>query len=285
MDCCLLLLIVTVATLMSSSNIASGANILFYWGVSGYSHRISVWPLIEKLAEKGHNITFFSPYPSRNPPDPKFKIIDIVPKNLSRDLGLANIDFLQIRLEKGPQGASDLWDDYFESGIRGCKSLMENPEVIEWVRTSSFDLVVFDLLWNECGYAFMDHFKAPRIDYSPSSLFPWLQESFRIPEENVPDMQYFPPLEMTFVQRVQNLLRPLYWRWKKYSEMFPVEEEMAKKAFGLSQAPNYDEIEKNVSLVFVSDHHSIDFPRSLPPLFVNVAGIHCRDEIKPLPKV
>jgi len=48
-------------------NISSGANILFFFGMSTYSHRLAVWPLVEKLAEKGHNITFLQPFPNKTP--------------------------------------------------------------------------------------------------------------------------------------------------------------------------------------------------------------------------
>lgn len=60
---------------------AHTANIVFYFGISSYSHRVPAWPLAEALAEKGHNITFVSPYPSKNP-NPKIK--DFVPKNLKK---------------------------------------------------------------------------------------------------------------------------------------------------------------------------------------------------------
>jgi len=266
-------------------NFVSGANILFYWGVSGYSHRISIWPLVEALSERGHKITFFSPYESRDPPNPKYTIQDIVPKNLSRDLGYANMDFVGNRLENGPKGASDLWQEYYKGSLRGCKSILEDPEIIQWAKTSHFDLIVMDSLLVECGYAFVHHFKAPHIHYSPSTHFPPMMETYRNPDENIPEFQYFYPIDMTLVQRIHNVLTNLHWRWSKYTEAFPYIEKLATKAFGWDETPDLDAIERNVSLVLVSGHYSIDLPRSLPPLFVDVAGMHTTPAKKPLPEV
>ena len=58
----------------------NGENILFFHPVSTYSHRISVWPLVQKLVAKGHQITFISPYPSKVP---LANVTDIVPEPMS----------------------------------------------------------------------------------------------------------------------------------------------------------------------------------------------------------
>lgn len=54
----------------------NGANIVFYFGVSSYSHRVPAWPLVGALADRGHNVTFISPFAAKNP-NPK--VHDYVP--------------------------------------------------------------------------------------------------------------------------------------------------------------------------------------------------------------
>lgn len=58
---------------------AHSENIVFYFGVSSYSHRIPAWPLAEALADKGHNVTFVSPFPAKSP---NSKIRDYIPTKL-----------------------------------------------------------------------------------------------------------------------------------------------------------------------------------------------------------
>ena len=46
-------------------NLLTGENILFYFGVTGFSHVSSIWPLAQTLAENGHNVTVFTPFPTK----------------------------------------------------------------------------------------------------------------------------------------------------------------------------------------------------------------------------
>lgn len=70
--------VITLATFTNFLPVHS-ANIVFYFGISSYSHRIPAWPLAEALADKGHNVTFVSPFPSKSP---NLKITDYTPTKL-----------------------------------------------------------------------------------------------------------------------------------------------------------------------------------------------------------
>ena len=77
--------------------IISGANILFFFGMSTYSHRVPVWPLVEKLADKGHNITFLQPFANKSPHP---KVTEIVsPKEFAT--ALDDFNFIELRLQGG----------------------------------------------------------------------------------------------------------------------------------------------------------------------------------------
>jgi len=271
--------------LLFSTESAFGENILFYWGVSGYSHRLAVWPLLEALSARGHNVTFISPRKLKGPPKSESLITDIVPKNLARDSALSGVNYAMQRWERGELFAQDMWEAYIGSGKRACRSIMNDPEVLDWLKRSTFDLIVIDSLFNDCGYALVEYYNAPHINFSPTAVFPWMTDSYGFPDENLPEMQYFYPKQMNFIQRVLNLLRPLDWLRKRYFDVYPELEALTQKALGLKERPNFDAIERNVSLVMVYTHTSIDMPRSLPPMFVDVGGMHCNDDRKPLPKV
>lgn len=277
-------LIPLIVVLIARSCPSYSKNILFYWGVSGYSHRISVWPIIDKLVEKGHKITFLSPFPPKTPSTHP-NITDIVPKGLAQQIGLINLDFISLRLEKGVQGIDQLWYEYYRSGIRGCEFMMQNAEVLQWINESTFDLVILDALFNDCGYALVHKFQCPHIMYSPTSHFAWFKDAYGLPDENHPGMEFHYQKNMTFVQSVYNLLSPLYWQWKRHYELFPKLEKMLKSALNLPNLPPLAEIEKNTSLVLTNTHPSEEFSRSLPPNFVEVGGTHCTHERKSLSQV
>lgn len=159
-----------------SSQPVHGEKILFFWGMSGYSHRITIWPLIEKLANRGHQITFFSPYKSKTPVSHP-NITEMTPAGLLKQTGM-DFDPAEVRLTKGMAGVDALWPQYLEGGIQVCQMLAEDKELLEWAKTATFDLVVINGLFNDCGYGFAWKLKAPTIVYGTSSLFPWWGEVY-----------------------------------------------------------------------------------------------------------
>jgi len=77
--------------------ITSGANILFFFGMSTYSHGVAAWPLVEKLANRGHNITFLHPYANKTPHP---KVTEIVsPKEFAAKL--EDLNFIELRIRAG----------------------------------------------------------------------------------------------------------------------------------------------------------------------------------------
>lgn len=172
----LLILIFTISSHFVP-NYVHGANILFYFAVSGYSHRISVWPIIEALANSGHSVTFLSGYPSKNPSSHP-NITDFVPQNLNKDLGVADLDFIGLRLKNGVSATDDLWNLYYKLSINTCQALMQKQEYMEWINKSSFDLIVINALFNECGFGLVHKFKAKHIMYSPTSALMWYKVKY-----------------------------------------------------------------------------------------------------------
>ncbi len=92
-------------------------------------------------------------------------------------------------------------------------------------------------------------------------------------------------MNMTFLQSVKNELLSLQWQYRRYTETFPIIEAMLKKGLQIPDLPPLDEIERNTSIIFTYNHPSDEYPRSLAPNFIDIGGIHCNDDRKPLPQV
>jgi glucuronosyltransferase len=270
----------TAALLIFIISQTYGANILFYWSISGYSHRISVWPLVERLTAVGHNVTFFSPLP---PKVPNANVTEV--SSASGFKNIAATDFVSARIHSGPKGIEALWSNYLDFGFSNCEGILSDPAVIDWVKRSSYDLVVINSLLNDCGYGFAHKFKARYIIYEPTSPFGWSNDAYGYPDENYPLMDYHYPAEMTFMQRVWNGLRPLYWQFFRHWYTFPRIEAILKEKLNISDMPPISEMEKNSSLSLLYSHFSEEFPRSLPPSVIPIGGMHCTDNIKPLNEV
>ena len=55
--------------------VAQGANILFYFVISSYSHMNSIWPLIDRLLQNGHNITLVTSVDPNQPPSQNLTVL------------------------------------------------------------------------------------------------------------------------------------------------------------------------------------------------------------------
>jgi hypothetical protein len=275
----LALVILLISQCLTSGN---GANILFFFAISTYSHRISVWPLVEALAERGHNVSFFS---SHSPKTPNPKVTEVTPLVLQTGGTFqSSINFLDFRF----QGLHPyLWNTLPYSGIELCEKMMGDPEILDWIHTSSFDLIIMDNMFNDCVLGLSYKFRAPHILFATSTLYMWQNDLHGfLPETSwIPDAQFHYPEDMSFIQRVTNTLRPIGWHlFRKYYFQLKLES-LLREGLNIPEMPSLRQIEMNTSLVLISTHYSEEYGRSVPPLVVSVGGMHVSNVTKPLPAV
>ncbi|KAJ6643628.1 UDP-glucosyltransferase 2 [Pseudolycoriella hygida] len=260
---------------------AQSANIAFFFGMSSYSHRVPAWPLAETLADKGHKITFISPYPAKNP-NPK--IFDYVPKGLKAWLDNLGDVFHVIEERKKKEFLAGFLN-LPSFGVAVCDEIYKDEEYVNWVKSSKFDIVVLDALANDCGYGMAYYWGAKVILFDTTAPFVHFPEAHGTPDETswIPSMQLFYPLEMSFSQRITNALLPIFWYYNRKWTFFPQLEAITKERLGIHNLPKFEELERNVSLVFTNSHYGEEFTRSLPPNVIPIGGIAYSEQRKPLP--
>lgn len=170
-------------TFMSLSlfSYAQTANILFFFGWGAYSHRISVWPLVTTLAERGHNVTFathLSPKEIHKHPN----VIEFTPKQFQKFMLESSMfntkNLIEWRLKNGrfQRGGTNLVD----IGLEMCKNFISDPETKIWIQSSKFDLIVIDGLFNDCGFGLAHKFKSKIIVVGTAIMMPWFYEAYGI---------------------------------------------------------------------------------------------------------
>jgi len=255
---------------------------VFFFGVSSYSHRIPAWPLAEALVDKGHNVTFVSPYPAKNP-NPK--IFDYVPKTLKEWVESWS-DMENVFEDRKKGDWMNMWMSLPVFGIMMCEVIYEDIEYINWVKSVKVDLVMLGALVNDCAYGMAHYWGAKVILFATSAPFAHFSDAYGLPDESswIPSMEFAFPIEMSFSQRLTNALLPLAWYYHRKWNFFPSLEVITEEKLGISNLPKFEELERNTSLVFMNSHYGEEFARSLPPNVISVGGIAYRNDRKPLPK-
>jgi len=262
------------------------ANILFFFGAGTYSHRILVWPLVETLAERGHNLTFFSAF---TPKSPNPKVIEVHPEPLrhfAKGMFGPDSNLFNRRVENTHQS---VWFEQIRFAEVVCESIFLYPEGLAWLNNAKYDLIVIDTWFNDCAHAIAWKLGIPKILFGTSTIYMWEFDEYGMPAETswIPDPSKDIPQQMNFMERVYNTLHPLHWYFKRHLLIFPKLEKIIRTHDAFKDdMPSLRQLERNVSLVLQNSHYSIDYARSLPPLHVLIGGIHCeRMKLDPLPVV
>ncbi|CAL8144001.1 unnamed protein product [Orchesella dallaii] len=276
--------VLSVLLLACTVPTTEGANILFFIGCGSPSHRISIMPLANGLADEGHNVTFVV---QEKPDGNDSKINYYVPKEVTKHLkerrGSGNVLDLYWMRSKGLVIA--MWFVIPWFGTTVCENLYNDPEYIVWLESNKFDLVIIDGLLNECGYGVAHLHNAKIILSSVSSVLPWAVEPLGIPDESssIPDTMFHFPSQ-NFFQRLFRAVIPIIWQMYREYIYLPKLERITKEGLGVEDFPSFAEIERNVSLTFINTHVAQEYPRSLPPNVVPIGGISWVEKRKPLPK-
>ncbi|CAG7697976.1 unnamed protein product [Allacma fusca] len=269
--------------LLALQNNVSAENILFFMGVTNYSHRISIWPLVEKLAELGHNITFMSAHPPRALANPK--VHEFVSKGLQK--GIASFVSTNLIEMRSKVGSARMWDGLFDLTLEANTFMAQEKEFREWLESSSYDLVFVDALGCDFAVGLAYKFKATYAIISTTAPYTmWQYDTIGAPAETswLPDMQLFPPEDMGLWDRIWNTLNPILWTWQRHHIFYPQIEKLLREDLGIKDMPGLRELEANVSLVLANTHYSDDYARSHPPLVVPVGGMQCFQPSKPASK-
>lgn len=258
----------------------NAANILALVVTASPSHHIWNRALMLELAARGHNVTVASPDPEKQ----KFpNHTDIYLEGMYEEVH-ANFDYEAMIEDSVVQNQIAI----FQWGIDSCRKGLQSKgakQLKDLAGKQSFDLIIVEAVLDECFLGFIPLFGSPPVmAITAYANTPWAADIAGTPNTpayisvcNLPTLDH-----MTFFQRVANFLLLSITTWYRTYVHMPEQDKIAKEFFG-EHIPSVIDIEKNISLVLVNIHHSIDYPRPTTPNFIPVGGMHIKPP-KKLPK-
>ncbi|XP_021955895.1 2-hydroxyacylsphingosine 1-beta-galactosyltransferase [Folsomia candida] len=250
--------------------------ILFFFGGGSYSMKNSAWPWATELADRGHQVTFLSAHSKQ--PTKHGQIRDLATPTLVQLMGvLYGIDRFQQRKDHQEK---DLLTKYSALSVEICETIFfksqEDALLQDVIHKESYDLVIVNVIFGECGFVFAAKYNAKTILFDGSVPLPWFFDvyGFHADTSWIPDvLMKYDNFPLTLVDRVTSTIWPLYWYWDRHCVVYPGMDRLMEKAFGKENALPFYELEKNTSLVVVNSHHATDFAYSFPPLVIQIGGI------------
>lgn len=266
---------------------AGAAEILACLSSSGRSHHIIQTTILEELARHGHNLTVLSTLPVHKKD---------LPANYHHIyLELDDIqDWAKLRQRMLVNDSKSDLDQFrriptlVKMSIRRSKLMLDHEIVQNMMKSNQhFDLFVLGYNMNEMMLGLAGHFRVPSVLITTLPAIRLLRDIVGNPTavSNAPafgaaqDMNgrlnCFKRLKMFFEYTIEFIVT-------KYVDKFMMER--AYYEYFNESYPTYDEVKKNVSLVFLNSHFSQGRIRPYLPALVEIGGVHIGD-VSPLRKV
>ncbi|XP_055619397.1 UDP-glycosyltransferase UGT5-like [Toxorhynchites rutilus septentrionalis] len=234
------------------------------------------------LAEAGHELTVITTEPMKNPPA---NYREILLTKIDGDNEAKDLNMLELQGSGVMSSAFILIIMYSQFAKTLFENVLQHPEVLKFLETEQhFDLVITESFLTESLYGFAQHFDAPLITFSTFGSSMWTNELVGTPAplSHVSHFLLSSTDHMTFWERLQNCAMHLYDRVYYHFLYLPKQKLFYDKAFPMAKL-TFEQQMQNVSLVFLNQHFSLNFPRPYPPNMVEVGGIQL-EETKPLPE-
>ncbi|XP_075984666.1 UDP-glucosyltransferase 2-like [Anticarsia gemmatalis] len=246
--------------------------------------------VVRHLLNDGHEVTFITTHPLKNPPTKNFRQIDVS--------GLEELFYsdetLSINYIINNQVQDNDVHHVQEMARNNAENTFKNENMTKFLQDTNehFDAVVIDLFESEV-YAGLAALYNCSFIYVYSMGAHW--QVVRLISDTAnpaydPDylLTNIPPF--SFVQRVQELYQRMVYMFYKTFSTLPSERRIYEQAFGPllklrgRELPDYEDVIYNASLIFGNEHNAIIKRPMTPQNFKYVGGFHVQDPVKPLPK-
>ncbi|XP_037378060.1 UDP-glucuronosyltransferase 1A3-like [Talpa occidentalis] len=166
--------------------------------------------------------------------------------------------------------------------LKTCRDLVFNKDLIRYLNSSSFDVVLTDPLW-PCGALLAKYLSIPAVFFLRSIPFELDSEGTQspIPSSYIPRTLTALTDHMTFLERVKNMLFPLAMNYVChvcFSPFASLASDLLQREVSLREIFGYGSI-----WLFRGDF-VMDYPRPIMPNMFFIGGINCLNR-KPLSQV
>ncbi|XP_077607102.1 UDP-glucuronosyltransferase 2B31-like isoform X1 [Crocuta crocuta] len=259
-----------------------------------YSHWINIKTILDELVQRGHEVTVLTSSssilvgPSKSSPI-KFEVYHA--HLLKDDFEIFFQKLITQWIYNMPKDTFWAYFSQMQEAFWGyshfieklCKNAVLNKKLMKKLQESKFDVMLADPV-GPCGELIAELLKIPLVyslRFSPGYAFEKYRGGLPFPPSYVPVIMSELSDQMTFMERVKNMIYVLYFdfwfqtfdekRWDQfYSEV-------------LGRPTTFSELMRKADLWLIRTYWDFEFPRPVLPHFEFVGGLHCKPA-KPLPR-
>ncbi|XP_015110869.1 UDP-glucuronosyltransferase [Diachasma alloeum] len=258
--------------LSSENDMCNCRKILGVFPSGAKSHFVMTGKLMKALAERGHQVDVIGMFPLEKP---MANYRDIVLKTDKVVVFVDNVTYGDIQVANG------LLKSRFvrTAGLEPCDSLgLPSMQEVLGTEKGIYGVIIVELFLAHCYLALGQHLDAPIVGVVTSKLPDWLLGPFgnHLNPSYIPSLFSSASQRMTFWERLQNTLMTniITPQINYYME---AEVKQVEKYFG-RKLSSMNDLYKDVALILVNEHYSLDDIKPLTPDIIGVGGLHVVDD-------
>ncbi|GAB1289790.1 UDP-glucuronosyltransferase [Apodemus speciosus] len=259
-----------------------------------FSHWMNIKIILDELVQRGHEVTVLRPsaYYVLDPQKSPGLKFETFPTSVSKD-DLENyfIKFVDVWTYEIPrdtclsyspllQNLMDDFSDYFQSL---CKDVVSNKQLMTKLQESKFDVLLADPV-AACGELIAELLRIPflySLRGSPGYTIEKSSGRFLLPPSYVPALLSGLGGQMTFIERVKNMICMLYFDF--WFQMFNSKKWDSFYSEYLGRPTTLTETMGKAEMWLIRTYWDLNFPHPTLPNVEYVGGLQCKPA-KPLPK-
>ncbi|XP_019571216.2 UDP-glucuronosyltransferase 2B31 [Rhinolophus sinicus] len=259
-----------------------------------YSHWLNMKIILDELVQRGHEVIVLASSSSIliDPNKPSAIKFEVYPTSLTKDdfstfvkrlINKWTYDRKKDTLWTYFSLTQEIFAEFSEFTEKLCKDAILNKKLMAKLQKSKFDIVFADAVL-PCGELLAEILKIPLVyslRFFPGNTIEKYSGGLPTPPSYVPIILSGLSDQMTFMERVQNMIYVLYFdfwfqtfnekKWDQfYSEV-------------LGRPTTLYELIGKAEMWLIRTYWDLEFPRPHLPHFEFVGGLHCKPA-KPLPK-
>ncbi|KAK3915620.1 UDP-glucosyltransferase 2 [Frankliniella fusca] len=274
---------VLVGLLCAAAAPAEGLRVLGLFPLPGHSHNVFFKAFMETLAERGHQVVVFSPFPHKKP---LANYTDVDTSNGAPSF-TNNFSFNMVSSVATYLPGQAMYNSMTRigalSGPNLCRQVFSMPEFDKLMRGGygRFDVVFTEVFGSDCWAAVAHKMQLPLISMSSAPDVSWMHERFGSPDNPSYLVNVFTGYTsaMSLWQRLINACTAVYVNYLHKIIMQEPSEAVVKEFFGPDMPP-ISEMIKNTSLLLLNRHMSIHAARPVPPNVLHVGGLHIKPSVE-----
>lgn len=264
-------LITAITFLVLFASVADSAKILGVFPYPSHSHSILGQALFTELAKRGHDVTYVSPYPFKQPPAKNYRDIGIK----SPELFAAFQEELDASFEDTNENVVMMLKYWFDNVARMQEFTLRDEAVQKLLQSDEkFDLCIIEFLMNESIIGFGAHFDCKIVAVSTIGQVKYINDMMHspMPLSTVPHPFLSFTDRMTFSQRIENIISNAIEDIGYAIYHYPLQEAIYDKYFKTAaDKPSFKHMLKHsVSLVLLNTHFSLNYPQAYLPNMVKL---------------